>query len=126
MAFKDLLDGHNLIGGVFRNMTEVKQDKLRGNANKASVMTHTYDDSLSLAKVDIVAPPVDLRNFTLIIITLTTEVWMYTGNSCPLYTDFLEWMEELMDGMSTKKRCEFISTYLRRTLWEIMVEVDKF
>ena len=74
-------------------------------------MTHPYDDSLSLAQVYIVAPPVDLPNFRLTINTFTMKVLMYTGNSCPLCKDLLELVEKLMGRMLMNKRCAFIPTH---------------
>ena len=53
-------------------------------------MTQIYYDSLSLAKVDIVPPSVDLPNFRLTINTFTMKVLMYNGNPCPLYKKMLE------------------------------------
>ena len=81
---------------------------------------------MSLAKVDIVVPPVDLPNFTLTTNIFTKKVWMYTGNTCPLYKISLYWAEEPMCRVLKNKQCGFVSRYLRRTLWVIMIELDRF
>jgi hypothetical protein len=125
-TFEDAMDGHNLLVCVFRNRTEVKQNKAKDNAREASAMTQMCKDRLRLAKVDAVAPPVDLPNFTLTINTFTAEVWTYHGHSCSLYNDFLEWVEELKGRALMNERFEFSPAYLRRTLWKMMIEVDRF
>jgi hypothetical protein len=125
-AFEDLMEGHNLMGCVFRNRSEVKRDKARDDAKEASAATQTYEDKLRLAKVDAVAPPVDLPNFTLAVNTFTAEVWTYHGEDCPLYKDLLEWVEELKGAELMNERFDFTPAYLRRTMWKMMLEVDRF
>ena len=84
--FEDIVDGHN----CSKTGSVVKRDKARGDAKEASAVRQTYKDRLRLAKVDAVAPPVDLPNFTLAVNTFTAEVWTYHGEDCPLYTDMLK------------------------------------
>jgi hypothetical protein len=38
-AFEDLMEGHNIMGCVFRNRNEVKRDKARDDAKEASAAT---------------------------------------------------------------------------------------
>jgi uncharacterized membrane protein YgcG len=51
---------------------------------------------------------------------------MYHGDGCPLYQDLLEWCDELKGASVLNERFDFSPTYLRRTLWKMMVEVDRF
>ena len=125
-CFEDIMDGHNVLACVYRNRAEVKASRKKDEATEASSLTQTYDDRLRLAKADAVAPPVDLPNFTLAITTFTAEVWAYHGDKCPLYEDLLEWVEELKGGALMNERFDFAPAYLRRTLWKIMIEVDRF
>ena len=99
---------------------------MRTGAKYVLVKTQTFDDSLSLVTVEIVVPPVDLPNVTLTTNIFTMEVWMYTGNSWPLYKDLLERVEDLIGGVLMNKQCSLVSTCLRRTLWETMIEVDRY
>ena len=59
----------------------MKQDKTRDDTKEASALSQTYKDRLRLVKVDAVASPVDLPNFTLTINTFTAEVWNMIATS---------------------------------------------
>jgi hypothetical protein len=84
-------------------------------------LTQTYNDRLRLAKSDAVAPPIGLPNVALTISTFPAEVWNYHRDRCPLYEDFLEWVEELKGGAFMNERFGFSTVHLRRTLWKMMI-----
>ena len=88
--FEDLLEGHNLMGYVFRNRGEVKRYTAMDDTKEASASTQTYEDRLRLAKVDAVTPHMDLPNFTVTINRFTAEVWTYHGEDFRLYKDMME------------------------------------
>jgi hypothetical protein len=53
-------------------------------------------------------------------------VWLYHGNSCPMCKDLREWCDELKGRALMNERFDFSPVYLRRTLWKLMIEVDRF
>ena len=91
---------------------------MEDKAREASAMTQSYEDRLRLAKVDAVALPVDLPDFTRTINPFTAEVLTYHGNRCPLYQDLLEWVEELKGRAIMNNQFEFSPAYLQQTLWK--------
>ena len=85
-----------------------------------------YEDRLRLAEVDAVAPHMNLPRFTLAVTTFTAEVQTYSREDCQLYKDFLEWVEELKGSEFTNKGFNFSPAYVRRTLWKMMIEMERF
>ena len=69
-----------MLAYVFKNRSEVKQNKAKDKAKEVLSLTQTYEDRLRLAKSDAVAPPIDLPNSALTISTFTADVWTYHGN----------------------------------------------
>ena len=119
------MDGHSMLVCVFKNKSEVKLNKTKGKAREASSLIQTYEDRMKLAKSDAVATPIELPHFTLSIRTFAAEVWTHHGDRCPLYEDLLEWVEELKRGALVNERLTFAPLYLRHTLWNMMIEVDR-
>ena len=111
---------------MFKNRSEVKQNRAKDDTREASDLTQTYEDRPRLSKSDAVAPPIDLPNFALTINTFTKKVWTYHGDRCPLHEDLLEGAhglkggalmnERLKGGALMNERFNFTLAYLRRLL----------
>jgi hypothetical protein len=109
-----------------RNKQEIKANRIKDEAREVSSLTQIYKDRLSHSKVDTIAPLIDLENVVQGVTLFTTEAWLYHSDSCPMYKDLLEWCDKLKGLAFIHERFHFTPRYLRRTLWKMMVEMDRF